>query len=165
MAWILVTVKEPLDEIKLPRLRLVPIDRRTAEAVVVGDLASVEAAEGWPQEGTLNGLRMAIEHGHPPGWMVTLDGKVIGGCGIHGRPDESGVVEIGYGLAAPFRGRGYGTELVAAITGWLLEQPDVGTVLASTLADNLASRRVLEKNGFRLAGYDSEGRALYRHDR
>jgi GNAT superfamily N-acetyltransferase len=150
------------DEITTERLRLVPFDENTARAVLAGDLEGINAGEGWPHRGTINGLSMADKHGEPPGWMVTLDEMVIGDCGTHGGGDETGVIEIGYGLAEPFRGRTYGTELVGAMTEWLLAQPGIQAVRASTLADNAASRRVLEKNGFSLTGYDENGDAIYR---
>ncbi|MFZ0043138.1 MAG: GNAT family N-acetyltransferase [Solirubrobacteraceae bacterium] len=149
------------DEIRTERLRLVPFDDNTARAVLAGDLEGINAGEGWPHKGTINGLSMAREHGEAPGWMVTLDETVIGDCGTHGSADETGVIEIGYGLAEPFRGRTYGTELVGAISEWLLAQPGIQAVRASTLADNAASRRVLEKNGFSLTGYGEDGKALY----
>ena len=38
-------------------------------------------------------------------------------AGRTGRSTTTGRVEIGYGLAAPFRGRGFGTELVGALVG------------------------------------------------
>ena len=57
--------------------------------------------------------------------------------------------KIGYGLAAEHRGRGYGNELVGALSGWLLSQPEVEQVVArKVLADNVASRRALENAGF-----------------
>jgi len=43
--------------------------------------------------------------------------------------------KIGYGRAEGFRGRTYGTELVGAMTKWLLAQPGIQAVRASTLAD------------------------------
>ena len=149
------------DEITTERLRLVPFDENTTRAVLDGDLEGINAGEGWPHESTVDGLSMADKHGEPPGWMVKLDETVIGDCGTHGGADESGVIEIGYGLAEPFRGRRYGTELVGAMTEWLLAQPRIQGVRASTLADNVASRRVLEKNGFSLTGYDENGEAVY----
>jgi RimJ/RimL family protein N-acetyltransferase len=99
---------------------------------------------------------MAVKAGYPPGWFIIADGAVIGDCGIHGPADEAGTVEIGYGLAAPSRGQGYGSEAVAAITGWLLGLPEVRQVLARTLISNAPSRRVLEKAGFQLVDTDAE---------
>jgi GNAT superfamily N-acetyltransferase len=149
------------EEIRTERLRLVPFDESTARAVLAGDLEGINAGEGWPHKGTINGLTMAVRHGEAPGWMVMLDDTVIGDCGTHGGADELGMIEIGYGLAQPFRGHTYGTELVGSMTDWLLAQPGIDLVRACTLADNVASRRVLEKNGFALTGYDQSGQAVY----
>jgi RimJ/RimL family protein N-acetyltransferase len=77
--------------------------------------------------------------------------------------DEAGDIEIGYGLAAPSRGQGYGSEAVAAITEWLLTQPEVRRIRATTLTDNMPSRRVLEKAGFAYAGVE-DGEAVYWRD-
>jgi len=52
---------------------------------------------------------------------------------------------------------------VLAVTEWLLSQPEVRQVQAHTLTDNMPSRRVLEKAGFRYLGLD-EGEALYQRD-
>ncbi len=153
------------ESLATPRLLLVPFDPETARAVVDGDLSSLDPVEGWPHQDTIDGLSGPVKYGWPAGWMVTLDGKVIGDCGTHGPADAQGVIEIGYGLAADYRGRGFGTEMVGAISRWLLEARDVRAVIASTLADNISSRRVLEKNGFGFTGFDDEGQALYRREK
>ena len=136
------------EQIDTPRLRLLPISQEQADAILAGDLSGVRAGEGWPHADTLDGLRLA------PGWFVVLDGLVIGDCGTWGGPDDEGSVEIGYGLAAPYRGRGYGGELVAALSRWLLGQPAVRRVTAETEAGNLPSRRALERAGFALEAED-----------
>ncbi|HTW13063.1 MAG TPA: GNAT family N-acetyltransferase [Solirubrobacteraceae bacterium] len=130
------------------RVVLVPIFPDTAQAILAGDLSLVRAGDGWPHEDTYDGLRMSLEGGHAPGWFVTLDGAVIGDCGIHGEPDRDGVVEIGFGLAAPYRGRGHGAEVVRALTRWLLAQSEVSCVIARVAPGNIASRRTLEGAGF-----------------
>lgn len=139
------------------RLRLEPASTELAAEVLAGDLSSVRAGTGWPHEDTADALRAALAAGHPPPWFVLLDGVVIGDCGVNGPPDAEGSVEIGYGLAAPYRGRGYGTELVASLSRWLLAQPDVRRVFARGVArDNPASQLVLERAGFAVVGGDSE---------
>lgn len=142
--------------IETPRLRLEPVSTDLAQAILAGDLRGLTAGRGWPHAATADGLRMALLRGHPPGWLILLPGDdgpggdiVIGDCGTHGPADADGGVEIGYGFAARYRGRGFGTELVAAMTRWLLAEPTVRTVRARTHVGNLPSRRVLEKNGFR----------------
>lgn len=149
------------DEIAGRRIRLVPFSADLARAVLAGDLSDLAAADGWPHDDTVDGLAMAVEHDEPPGWMVVLDGEVIGDCGTYGSADGAGIVEIGYGLAAPFRGKGYGTEAVAAMTEWLLDRPEIRRVRARTLANNPASQRLLERNGFSHTGHSEDGEAVY----
>jgi aminoglycoside 6'-N-acetyltransferase len=62
---------------------------------------------------------------------------------------EPGDVGIDYAVGDPTRtGRGVGTALIAALIAHVRhEHPDAG-VIADPEAANLASRRVLEKNGF-----------------
>jgi GNAT superfamily N-acetyltransferase len=142
--------------IEASRLVLVPVSSELAEAITAGDLSAVNPGEGWPHQGTLDGFRMALARGHAPGWLVTADGLTIGDCGVHGEPDEQGVVEIGFGLAAPYRGVGYGTELVIALSDWLLGQREVAQLCARAALDNWPSRRALERAGFRLESEDDQ---------
>lgn len=135
---------------------LQPLSRAQAEALVRGDFSSVEPAEGWPHADTLDGVGMAVQHGFEPPWLVLLDGRVIGDCGTFGPPDEQGAVEIGYGLAEPFRGRGLGTQVVGELLRTLLARPAVRRVTAKVETANVASRRVLEKNGFAVEQADGE---------
>jgi RimJ/RimL family protein N-acetyltransferase len=134
---------------------------QTARAVLAGEDSGVEAGEGWPHADTLDGLAMGLRGGQGPGWFVILDGVVIGDCGTNGEPNETGDVELGYGLAAPYRGHGYGSEVVAALSQWLLERPRVRRVVAcGVLEANVASRRALERAGFELQSVD-DGHASY----
>ena len=125
-------------------IELVPCSVARARAILYGDLSGVNPARGWPHADTLDALRPFAEHGSdevPGPFLVVLDGAVIGDCGWYGPPGDDGEVEIGYGLAAPFRGRGLGSEAVRA-------QPGVTRIVAETGATNAASRRVLERLGF-----------------
>ena len=128
------------------RLALEPVSQAVAAAVLAGDLSQLEAGNGWPHADTLNGLRHVAEGALV--WFVTLEGQVIGDGGLHGPPNAQGDVEIGYGLAEPYWTQGYASEFVPALAAWLLRQPDVSRVVANTAADNVASRRALERAGF-----------------
>jgi RimJ/RimL family protein N-acetyltransferase len=133
--------------IRTDRLELRPISPETAAAIVNGDLSSLPVGEGWPHEDTKDGLG-GVAHG-ADAWLVTLDGVVIGDCGTHGPVDESGDIELGYGLAAPFRGRGLGNEVAIGLSQYLRGLPGVRRVVANeVLADNVPSRRALERAGF-----------------
>ena len=143
---------------------LEPLSRDVARAIVTGDLSGVRAAQDWPHADTLDGIRLALDRDAEPGWLVTRDGLVIGDCGTFGPADDNGEVEIGYGLAASHRGHGYGKEMVAGLSSWLLEQPGIRSVRARTAPDNVASRRVLELAGFEQVAETAENLTYVRHN-
>lgn len=76
-------------------------------------------------------------------------GDVIGYCGLvfhgNGSLDEP---ELGYELLRTVHGRGYATEAGGAVVAWASEA-GYARVWATVRDWNVASRRVLEKLGFR----------------
>lgn len=78
--------------------------------------------------------------------------QVVGTAGFKGPPDADGIVEIAYGVAPEYQGRGYATEAANALVEFALSDPSVRTVRAHTLPEPNASTRVLTKNGFRHLG-------------
>ena len=119
------------------RIRLERIGLKRAKAIVAGDYTGLDPAPGWPHDDTLDGIRIAAEFAtsdEETGFLVLLV--------------ETGQVEIGYGLAAPSRGQGLGTEMVLALRDWAIAQPGVRTVLAEALEENHPSWRALEAAGF-----------------
>lgn len=70
--------------------------------------------------------------------------------------DATGAIEIGYGLAELYRRQGYGTELVRALSQWLLDRTPVRAVTAAVGVENIASIRVLERAGFPRGRADGE---------
>ena len=87
-------------------------------------------------------------------------GPVIGDCGYRltrawtqgDAPSEHLVARIHYALSPDVAGRGFGTELVGVLVDHLFAAPGVHRIQADVFADHAASRRVLEKNGFRQEG-------------
>ena len=91
-------------------------------------------------------------------WKILLrDGTLVGGACFKGLPDERGSVEIGYGTFEAYQCRGYMTEAVGALCDWALSQPDVHQVEAQIEEGNIASEKVLLKNGFIRNGDGEEG--------
>lgn len=78
--------------------------------------------------------------------------QVIGSVGFVGPPDERGMVEIAYGLAPDYQGRGLATEAAALGVAFASSDPRVRLIRAHTLPERNASCRVLEKNGFAFVG-------------
>jgi len=137
------------EAIHTARLVLRPIDAECASRILAGDLGGLHVARGWPQDDTSDGLRMEVDAGVTPVcWLVTLAGTVIGELGWKGGPGPDGATEIGYSLVPAHRGQGYGTEAVAGFVRWASGHPPITRLVAQTLTDNVASRRVLEKTGF-----------------
>lgn len=93
-------------------------------------------------------------------WVFTLraDGRFVGIAGLRDRPEG---VELGYAVLPEFRRRGMATEMARGVLG--VAPP--ARVFARTRLTHAASRRVLEKVGFK---FEAEGwedgtpQALYR---
>jgi RimJ/RimL family protein N-acetyltransferase len=85
---------------------------------------------------------------------VTLksDGRLVGNCGIRLSAAGSHEAEIGYELAPDEWGRGYATEAAQEIVRFGFEELGLHRIAAWTVADNVASARVLEKIGMTLEG-------------
>ena len=89
-------------------------------------------------------------------WAIRdREAGVIGGIGsfvkngLEGHSDE-----IGYWLAAPFRGKGIMAEVAGRFTDYLFKnRPALVRVEAWVLPTNVASAKVLEKAGFEREGY------------
>ena len=81
-----------------------------------------------------------------------IDNMLIGMCGFPGPPDANGIAEIAYGIAPNYQGKGYATELAAALIQFASDDPRVKAICAHTLAETNASTRVLEKCGFTKTG-------------
>ncbi|MBO2527266.1 MAG: N-acetyltransferase [Clostridiales bacterium] len=98
-------------------------------------------------------------------WMIELkDGTHIGELCFKGI-NKSGSTEIGYGTDEEYRGRGYASEAVTAVSAWALEQNGINCVTAEVERENTASVRVLEKSGFELTGRIGEEGPIYRKEK
>jgi aminoglycoside 6'-N-acetyltransferase len=86
-------------------------------------------------------VQMAVERGD----VVIGDVAV----GVH---DSGRQATIGYTIATDAQGHGYATEAVAAVLDALFTEAGIHRVVASIDPHNPASRRVLEKLGFRYEG-------------
>jgi RimJ/RimL family protein N-acetyltransferase len=72
--------------------------------------------------------------------------------------DRGDEIRIGYLLAEEYWGKGFATELVAGLAAWCRSRSGQISLVAGVAHNNLASRRVLEKNGFVLVRAASANR-------
>jgi RimJ/RimL family protein N-acetyltransferase len=122
-------------------------------------------AGGLADAETLGHVRGLTQRQHEAGfhgsWMMLAGDEVVGLCGFHRAPVD-GVVELGYSTAPGRQGLGHATRAVAAILEAAARSGTIRVVKAETAAGNVASQRVLEKNGFARSGerVDPEDGAL-----
>ena len=89
---------------------------------------------------------------------IVVDGRAAGSIGVfRGSDVYSRSAELGYWLAEEHWGRGIMTAAVRQLCRETFEQWDVARIFAEPFAENLASRRVLEKAGFVLEGVMHHG--------
>jgi RimJ/RimL family protein N-acetyltransferase len=138
---------------------LQPVTRRIAQAVLGGGPITRRFESGSLHDRIPQAMGFAIrdiDSGAaavmPTVWLVVrrADGRILGDLGTHGPPDSEGCVEIGYALALSARGKGIGTAAVAALVSRLAATPGIRRLTAVTGAQNTASRRLLERQGFRI---------------
>jgi RimJ/RimL family protein N-acetyltransferase len=141
-------------------LRLVALGSDEAEAMAGGETGAWPTAPGWPHDDTAAGLGFARNGGRQY-VVVDDDGRIAGECGTKA-PPRDGVVEIGYGLAAPSRGHGLGSAAVAELVELLRAEPEVTTIEAEIHVSNTASRRVVERLGFTTLDGPLQGYLRYR---
>ena len=121
----------------------------------------------YPPDGAEQFVRAAIEKrlsGEERLFAVIADAsgtdgsKLVGVCGLLGiksgaeEPGRSAQAELGYWIGRPYWGHGYATAAARLATD--LAFRDLGTerLIAMCLETNDASRRILEKIGFRFTG-------------
>ncbi|HLE29210.1 MAG TPA: GNAT family N-acetyltransferase [Anaerolineales bacterium] len=94
-------------------------------------------------------------------WLIVVAADAYGAglAGFEGPPDNTGEVEIGYGMDPAYQSRGYMTEAVHALLDWAFQNPGCKSVVArDTKKSNLASLHVLAKMGMTV--YEEVGDAL-----
>ncbi|HAH08897.1 MAG TPA: 30S ribosomal protein S5 alanine N-acetyltransferase [Alphaproteobacteria bacterium] len=87
-------------------------------------------------------------------WIILPDGRLAGGCTLTNvRRGVAQAASLGYWTGAPFAGKGLMTAAVQAVLGHCFTALNFHRVEAACLPSNAASKRVLEKCGFREEGY------------
>ena len=86
---------------------------------------------------------------------------LVGTGGFMGPPSAAGTAEIGYSIAADWRGQGLGTELVSGLVQQAAATGQVRRLVARARADNPASQQVLVRNGFAPVGPAEDGHVRF----
>ena len=150
--------RRPAD-IKTERLLLVCLLPEEIESLIAGDYARVSLLTGvcYPPDDPNRGvdwswhLRALRADCNQVGWRVRViversSNTVVGSINLKGPPLE-GDVEIGWGLHADARGKGYATEASAAVSHWVARHAGVTSISATVPDDNYPSQRLATRLG------------------
>ena len=69
-------------------------------------------------------------------------------------------IEVGFSVDRGWQGRGFATEALRKVLAYLTENEGIPCVTAWCAAENIGSRRVLEKAGMELVHIDKDGLAV-----
>ena len=136
--------------IDTPHLTLIP-------QTVAGVLAMIAAMAPEDRAEVSDAWLAGLDQPGAEPWMLGFkvveraSGAEIGSCGFKAPPAD-GMVELAYGVAEEFRGRGYATEAAAAAAKFAMDSGEVSVVRAHTRLGPNASTRVLERCGFLCLG-------------
>ena len=113
-------------------------------------------AESWIADQDAEGRVLLVETreaGDPLGLVLLFEEPVVGGVDVR----------LGYLLAEPAWGKGYGGELLGGFVAWCRARGDVRTIIGGVAPENAASIRLLERHGFaRGLGDAQDGDLTYR---
>ena len=82
-------------------------------------------------------------------WAIVCDGKLIGSISVEKKDDDA---EIGYMILNGYSNKGIGTEAVRQICSIAFNVLSLKQITANVFQPNIASIRVLQKNGFKHKG-------------
>lgn len=84
------------------------------------------------------------------GWAVEHDGRMIGTIGAYDFDPDTAGIEVGCSIAQDSWGKGFASEALSAALEYLTQQEGIRLVKAWCAADNIVSRRIMEKAGMQL---------------
>lgn len=92
-----------------------------------------------------------VNNGHLP-YVLAVElkdtGELIGDTGVNEVEEKTNEVEIGYTICKKHSGKGYATELLNAMTEFVIAAFGINVLYGRVMRGNNASVRVLEKNGY-----------------
>lgn len=158
-----------MNPIKTGRLRLIPLNANMLEALSRGrdqleQLLGLQPSALQMSSGMEEEIEEALEfwreftRSHPDqyywgtNWEIVLEAenRTIGGIGMGGPPNKHGQVTVGYHIDVRQHRRGYGTEALAGLRDWAMQQAECTSMVAFTPVENLPSQKVLSRCGFEL---------------
>jgi diamine N-acetyltransferase len=87
-------------------------------------------------------------------FVIEVDGKLVGGIGLHHRQRRDGSAQFGVGIYDPeYLGQGYGRDAIETLLGWAFQIQNYRRIWLETYALNERAVR-----SYRAVGFVEEGR-------
>lgn len=152
-----------IEKLITERLLLVPFTIEACRNILNGDYSDLEKwnfkkGKSWPDTDVLETLPKIINNlskvEFPTGfesWMIVKKDtlEIIGDLGFKGFNSEGGNIDIGYGIIAEERRKGYAAEAVKEIIQWAFTNEIVKEITANCLSENISSVNLLTKFNFK----------------
>lgn len=156
-------------KLETERLLLIPFTKQLCHLVNDKNFIALQneglnTGEGYPDQETLDTIPKIVANielsDGPTGfesWVIITkkEMKIIGDVGFKGVPNQSGEVDLGYGIIASERKKGYAFEAAKALSDWALSNSDVKKITAKCLIENIGSAKILEKLNFKIVNKDA----------
>lgn len=142
----------PLRRADAPRIQELVEDPAVRAATTMPDPYPAAGAATW-----LEGELEAEAAGTAFAFALVTDEGLVGVCAVRDVGGEPRSGTLGYWVGRPYWGRGYASEAVRRTVAHAFGEHGLERLEAACLERHPASRRVLEKNGFRLVGWGLEG--------
>ncbi len=115
--------------------------------------ASLEMAQE-----TVRGFIDSYDDEHAYSWVMDVDDVIVGTIGAYDYMDDH--IEVGFSVVSGWQGRGLATEALKKVLEYLKENEGFSCVTAWCAAENIGSKRVLEKAGMKLVRTEEDGLAV-----
>ena len=123
----------------------------------LGKDPAMVAYSGWNPYATLEMAQETVrdfissyENDHTYSWIMDIDDVIVGTIGAYDYKDDQ--IEIGFSVVKGWQGRGLATEALKKVLEYLTENEKISCVTAWCAAENIGSRKVLEKAGMQFLG-------------
>jgi ribosomal-protein-alanine N-acetyltransferase len=157
--------------LETPRLILRPMESSDLDALleIFGDpqvMASFDA-EPFNRDQMQRWMQPNLEHQEAHGYglfsvIERVGGVLIGDCGLeHMQVQGDAVTELGYDFRSDRWSQGFATEAASAVRDFAFEELGLPSLISLIRVGNLASRRVAEKVGMRLADMFTQSEIRY----
>jgi len=157
-----------IEKIETERLLLIPFTKQLCHLVNDKNFVELQnkgliASEGYPDQETLDTIPKIVANielsNGPTGfesWVIITKKsmKIIGDVGFKGIPNQAGEIDLGYGIIASERKKGYAFEAAKALSDWAISLENVNKITAKCLIENEGSFKTLEKLSFKRINTD-----------